>query len=281
MAAHEFDAVAAELVALPPAEFTAARNARASAERDRSLAKDIRAIAKPSVAAWAVGLLARDGGLADALDLAAALREAQHDLDAAELQTLSRQRRALVAALAKQAGSLAADRGVAVSSSAAGEIERTIDAAVRDAAAAAAVQSGRLIRALVADGIDPVDVTGAVAGTLPDGTPPPARDDLAERRARKEAEKLVREAERAASQAARDADRLDERLARERERASHAAERIADLRADLARLEAELRTVDEKITALDGERRAAASVVRDADSALERARAALTPRGES
>ena len=55
-----------------------------------------------AAAAWAVDLLARDGQLAEALELAGALREAQDDLDGAELARLSRQRRALVAALATQ-----------------------------------------------------------------------------------------------------------------------------------------------------------------------------------
>ncbi len=269
------DAVAAELLALSPAEFTAARNARASAESDRALAKDIRALPKPSVAAWAVTLLARDGGLADALELAGALREAQDDLDAAELQSLSRQRRALVAALAKQAVAGAEDRGVAVGAGARTDVERTIDAAVRDAGAAAAVQSGRLVRALAADGIDPVDLEGAVAGSRPDGTPPPPRDDLAARRARKQAEKAAREADRAASQAARDLERVDEQLVRQRERADHLAEGIADLRADLERFERDRAEVEHALAALEEERRDAASVAQSARSTAERARRAL------
>lgn len=276
MVGRGIDAIATELLQLPPAEFTAARNARASAESDRELAREIKAIAKPSVAAWSVSLLASEGGLADALELAAALGEAQNDLDAAELQTLSRQRRALVAALAKQAAALATARGVSVSSAATVEIEGTIDAAVRDAGAAEAVQSGRLVRTLIADGIDPVDLEGAVAGTPPSGSPPPPRDDLAERRARKQAEKNVREAERIAAQAARELGRLDERLTRERERADHAAQRIADLRVDLARHESDLAAADGKIAGFEEARRAAASVSRDAEKAAARARTALT-----
>lgn len=272
------DAIAAELGAVPPAEFTAARNARASTEADRDVAARVKAFTKPHVAAWAVTLLAREGQLGDALELSAALREAQDDLDAEELTKLSRQRRALVSALAKQAVDLAKGRGVAVSALAAGEVERTIDAAVRDASAAAAVQSGRLVRPLAADGIDPVDLDGAVSGSLPDGSPPPARtrDDLAERRARKEAERAAREAERESSQAGRELARLDEKLTQARERADLVAERIDGLRADLARLEADAAERLEKITALEDERRAAASVAKDAEKKAERARAALT-----
>ena len=100
-----------------PEEFTDARNARAAAS-DRALAARVKALRKPTASAWAVDLLARDGQLAEALELAGALREAQDDLDAAELGRLSRQRRSLVSALATQAVDLARDRGVTVSAAA-------------------------------------------------------------------------------------------------------------------------------------------------------------------
>src|SRR6478736_631342 len=145
----ELDEIATELYALTPAEFTAARNARAAAS-DPALAKQIKTLRKPSVAAWAVNLLARDGQLADAIELSAALREAQDDLDAAELSRLGAQRRQLVAALAKQAVGLASDAGVALSAGARDEVEKTVNAAVMDAAAAAAVLTARLVTTLEA-----------------------------------------------------------------------------------------------------------------------------------
>ena len=77
-----------ELYALPPDDFTSARNARAAAA-DRSLAARVKTLRKPTAAAWAVDLLARDGQLAEALELADALREAQDDLDGAELARLN------------------------------------------------------------------------------------------------------------------------------------------------------------------------------------------------
>ncbi len=168
------DALAVELYALPPDEFTAARNARATA--DRALAARLKALRKPTVAAWAVNLLAREGQLKDALDLAAALREAQDDLDGAELSRLSRQRRQLVAALATQAVQLASDRGVTVSASARDDIQKTVNAAVMDAAAAAAVMTARLTRPLEASGFEPVDVSDAVGGSLPGVPDAPAPD---------------------------------------------------------------------------------------------------------
>ena len=274
--AARLDAIAVELYALPPDDFTSARNARAAAA-DRSLAARVKTLRKPTAAAWAVDLLARDGQLAEALELAGALREAQDDLDGAELARLSRQRRALVAALATQAVDLAAERGVAVSAAARADVEKTINAAVMDAAAAAAVMTARLVRPLEASGFDAVDVSDAVGGSLPGvpDAPPPSRDDLAERRARKAAEKALREAERAAGEADRELTKIDAKLAKSRERADHLRERIDDLRAELARFEADAEKADAETRRLDEERTDAAARARSAERDAEKARKSL------
>jgi hypothetical protein len=270
------DQIARELYALPPDDFTAARNARAGAS-DRSLAARIKALRKPTASAWAVDLLAREGQLAEALELAGALREAQDDLDGAELARLSRQRRALVAALASQAAGLAEDRGVTISAAARADVEKTINAAVMDAAAAAAVMTGRLVRPLEATGFEAVDVSDAVGGSLPGvpDQPPPSRDDLAERRARKAAEKALREAERAAGEADRELAKIEGRLAKVRERGDHLAERIDDLRDELARLEADAAKVAREVDGLEEERTDAAARARAAQREADKARSAL------
>lgn len=275
------DAIAVELYALAPDDFTAARNARAAAS-DRSLAARVKALRKPTAAAWAVDLLARDGQLAEALELAGALREAQDDLDGAELARLSRQRRALVAALATQAVGLAEDKGVTISAAARADIEKTINAAVMDAAAAAAVMTARLVRPLEATGFDAVDVSEAVGGSLPGvpDAPAPTRDDLAERRARKAAEKALREAERAAGEAGRELAKVEATLTKSRERADHLAERIDDLRSELAKLEADAEKVAHDIGRLDGERADAAARARAAEREADTARRAL-PEGSA
>ncbi|HYP74043.1 MAG TPA: transposase, partial [Microbacterium sp.] len=100
-AEDELDAIVVELYALPPAEFTVARTARAKTAG--ALAAAVRALRKPSVAAWGVDLLAREERLGGALALSAELRAAQDELDADELARLSTQRRRLVAALADEA----------------------------------------------------------------------------------------------------------------------------------------------------------------------------------
>lgn len=275
-ATARLDAIARELYALPPEDFTSARNARAAAS-DRALAARVKALRKPTAAAWAVDLLAREGQLAEALELAGALREAQDDLDGAELARLSRQRRALVGALATQAVELAAERGVSVSGAARTDIEKTINAAVMDAAAAAAVMTARLVRPLEASGFDAVDVSDAVGGSLPGvpDAPIPSRDDLAERRARKAAEKALREAERAAGEADRELAKIDAKLEKSRERADHLRERIDDLRAELARFEADAERAEAETRRLDDERTDAAARARSAQRDAEKARAAL------
>ncbi|MEV5070937.1 transposase [Microbacterium sp. LMI12-1-1.1] len=270
----ELDAVAAELYALPPSEFTARRNARAGMAAG-AVAKRIKALRKPTISAWTVNLLARDGQLADAIELSAALREAQDDLDGAELARLGKQRRQLVAALAKQAVGLAEDAGGTLSAAAREDVEKTINAAVMDAAAAAAVLTGRLVTPLEAGDIEPDTIADAVGGSVPGVVTPPPRDDLAERRARKAAEKAAREAERLANEAERELARVDARRAKAQERIDHVRERIDDLRRDLAALEKDEQAAAEKLDAVEREHSDAAAKARDAAKESERARRAL------
>lgn len=274
----ELDAVAAELYALPPSQFTAARNARAGGAAP-ALAKRVKALRKPTVSAWAVNLLAREGQLADAVELSAALREAQDDLDAAELARLGKQRRQLVAALAKQAVDLAQNAGGTVSAAAREDVEKTINAAVMDAAAAAAVLTGRLVTTLEAGDIDPAALAEAVGGSLPGVKAPPPRDDLADRRARRAAEKAAREAERLANEAERELARIDARREKAQERVDHVRERIDDLRRDLAALEADEEAAVDKLDAVERERTDAAARARSAAKEAERAQTALDELG--
>jgi hypothetical protein len=273
-ASDQLDAIAAELYALPPDEFTKARNNRAGMA-DRSIAREVKALRKPTVAAWTVNLLAREGQLAEAIELSAALREAADDLDAAEMSRLGRQRRQLVAALASQAVDLAKDAGVAVSGAAREDVEKTINAAVMDASAAAAVMTGRLVKPLEAGAFETADLADAVGGSVPGVVTPAPRDDLADRRARKAAEKAAREAERLANEAERELARIDERRAKAQERVDHLQERVDDLRRDLQRLEEETAVATGKLDDIEDERRDAVAKARAAAKESERAQAAL------
>jgi hypothetical protein len=161
--------LADELYALPMDRFTPERDARAKAAKgDQELVAAVKALRKPSVAAWVVNLLVRRdaGQVEQVLAVGAALREAQEGMDGAELRTLTRQRRQLTSAVTGQARALALEEGVRVTQSVADEVEATLTAAMVDAEAARAVRSGLLVRALRATGVDAVDVAAAVA--LPD-----------------------------------------------------------------------------------------------------------------
>ncbi|GAA2175137.1 hypothetical protein GCM10009846_23850 [Agrococcus versicolor] len=274
----DLDDVAASLLALPPSEFTAARDARAKAETDVALARGIKALRRPSIAAWAVDAFARERpqSIARMLELADALRAAQEDLDGPELRALSTQRRTLVARLADDAASVAEAAGVGVSAAAREEVERTLTAAMLDESAGRAVASGRLVRSLEAVGLEGVDLAGALAG----GEPPPAaprasRDQLAERRARKAAERAVRDAEQEASDAERDLRRAESEETTAVERVAHLEERIADLQRDLARLGRELESATEAGRDAAQRREAAARHVAEAEGRVAHARDAL------
>jgi len=263
------DAHVVELYALPPADFTAARTARAK-DAGRPLAPRITGIRKPVVSAWVVDLLAREGHLADALDLGAALREAQDDLDAQELARLGRQRRQLVAALARTGAGLAAERGVAVSAAAQQDVEATLNAALIDEDAAAAVATGRLAKPLDAAG--DVDLADALSGSVPTASAPATPDDeLAERRARRDAEKAAREAERDAERTEREQERAETARERAQERADRLAERVDGLRSELERVERESADADADLEAAT---RTAAEAAAEARAAAGRARAA-------
>ncbi|MFF2246263.1 hypothetical protein ACFVTM_19055 [Arthrobacter sp. NPDC058130] len=173
MGTRELAGIAGPLYALPYGDFVAARTAAAkdvgsvgvSAAEQRALAAEVRALPKPSVAAWAVNMLAVHSPetLQELAGLGASMQAAQAALDAATLRLLAQQRRELLAAATKTAQALAARQGRAISAAVAGEVEQTLRAATADPGAAAAVQSGCLLRALSADGVDVVDLAGAVA----------------------------------------------------------------------------------------------------------------------
>ena len=111
-----------------------------------------------------------------ARSLGQTMQEAQASLDAAALRELAKERRKLLGTAVGEARLAAEKHGRKISAAVATEVEETLRAATADLAAAAAVESGLLLRGLSADGVDQVDVSDAVAlpsalGKLP---PPPA-----------------------------------------------------------------------------------------------------------
>lgn len=160
--------IAAALYSLPLEEFVTARTAAAkstAADRGRSFADAVRALPKPSVAAWAVNMLAvhRPDPLRELAELGATMRSAQEDLDAGALRMLAQERRQVLNHVLEAARTVAEQQGRRLSGAVATEVEQTLRAATVDEGAAAAVRSGRLLRVLAADGVDRVDLEDAVA----------------------------------------------------------------------------------------------------------------------
>ncbi|MFL0361231.1 hypothetical protein [Curtobacterium flaccumfaciens] len=167
----EFADVARELLLVAPQDFVAERTARQRAARkdDRALATAIGKLRKPAPAAWVIDLLAHDGALDDAVDLGPALRKAQADADPDAIRTLRRQRAEVVDALAQVGADLASDAGHPVTPAVLEQVRSTIEAAMADPHAGAAVRSGLLVTALESVGFDAVDLDGALAD--PDAVP--------------------------------------------------------------------------------------------------------------
>lgn len=156
----DLDAVSDGLYRLAPAQFVAARDARAVEARaagDRRLAAEIKALRRPTQGAWMVNWLARERGsdLGRLLELGEAIRSAQDHMAGEELRTLSRQRHAVVAALAADARRAAAEIGLPAGEAASREVEETLGAALADDRAAADVRAGHLSTALRYSGFGP------------------------------------------------------------------------------------------------------------------------------
>ncbi|MDQ0924880.1 hypothetical protein QF038_003388 [Pseudarthrobacter sp. W1I19] len=159
--------IANELYAKPLEDFIGARAAAAkeAAGSDKELGAAVRGLPKPSVAAWAVNMLAlhQPDVLAGLTDLGSRMREAQASLDATALRELGRERRTMLAAAVDTARAVAQKQGRSISDAMATDVEETLRALTADAGAAAAVQSGRLLKTLSADGVNAVDLDGLVA----------------------------------------------------------------------------------------------------------------------
>jgi hypothetical protein len=273
-------AIAFELYALPFEEFVSARTAaaKASAGSGKELPASVKALPKPSAAAWAVNMLAihEPGVLVQLAELGQRMRAAQASLDAGALRELARERRTLLATAVDTARSVAEGQGRTISATIAADVERTLQAMTADEGATAAVQSGLLVQALSADGVDTVDLEGAVAvpgavpapRTTPLGGPkqPPAaaqgREErtTTERAARGPADqprlKAVRETPRPASPSAlekanaalaeaRSAEEESTRLASDRQR------QLADTEAEVADLTGETRELRDRLKAAE------------------------------
>lgn len=269
------------LYALRPDEFTAARNelAKQTKPADPDLAAQVQALKKPSPAAWAVNALVRHrhDELVELVQLGATMREAQADLDRASIAELARQRRRVVAAMAKQAADVAAELGHRLTQPVVDEVAQTLQAALSDELAAGAVLSGRLLRGLETVGTE-VDVTDAVAApgdlAIPKAPPKPKSNvvDLASHRELAEARKAVEDAERDTERAEDAVGDIDSAIAEVTSRRDELADELAALEEKVADLEAHIRTLDRERRSLDRDREKADRSLEQERRALERAR---------
>lgn len=273
-------AAADELYALAPSDFTAARNARAVAARgdDRALSESIRALKKPTPAAWLVNQLVRHRAdeLREVLDLGDELRDAQERRDGPELSRLTRTRRTAVAALGREAAALAEELGATAGRPTLDEVEQTVTAGIADAAATDAVLSGRLLRALVTVGFDPVDLDGAVAGG-PAAVQRPMRpvEDIAVRREQKRREQAANEADKAAASARRALDDAEGKIAKAERRRDEAEHDRDDLEERLRLAKKKFTAAEKDVAACEDERDKAAAALKRAESVATAARDAL------
>ncbi|WNZ14141.1 hypothetical protein [Streptomyces sp. 11x1] len=269
-----------ELYVTPPPAFVSRREGlavEAVAAGRTADARRIRAARRPSLAAWATNLLLRSRPEESRtfLDLGRALRDAYRSLDVEGVKELTEQRRSVVSAMSRQAAGLAAEAGHRLSDPVLRDVEATLRAVLADQESADRWATGRLESALTppSDFPDPTTVTtDRRRGTAGAKTKAPAahqhaRDEVAERRRRKQEqlareernrlaqekqeqlaqekrEQLAREKRERLAQERRERQEKREHLRRAREEARAADQRVREARADLKRAERQQRAAE-------------------------------------
>lgn len=308
----DLDEAVDELYGLEPGAFTARRDALAAQSKrdgDAGLAKQLKALRRPTAGAHAVNQLARDAAddLAAYLELGARLRDAQAELQGDQLRALGQERQRAAGDLVETAAGLVEG---GLSDAGRAEVDATLRAAVADPAAAEAVASGRLTKALAYAGFGEVDLTAATATPLaprlkvvpPESAKrataetrakpqkrteprkgaepqkaakvePPRRtradDVLDERRAT--ADRELEDAHEAARQARQAAEQAD-RAERDALAAQQDAEaEVDDLRDRLAAARVAARRAQQEVLSAQAERAAADRAVRTAERELDKA----------
>jgi hypothetical protein len=286
--------IADELYGLPLADFTPARDAKAKELKGSELAAPVKALKKPTLAAWVVNMLVRHETeqVDQVLAVGAALRDAAESLDGKELRELTRQRRQLTSAVTTRARAVAASLDTKVTPSVADQVEATLTAAMLDPDCAKALRSGLLVAPLSSTGVGESAAGAAVA--LPEAlgfaatSAPPLPDEPALRPDLKvvpdpdaDAKKL------AAAEAALQAASAAEEAARSTYDQSEAAvteleARTMQLQAEIdehkrliAELEESAEEVEEELDEAEDARTDARTALHKAEQAREQAAAAL------
>ena len=216
----DFEEAADALYAASAADFIATRNELAKqlkADGDQLGSTRLKAMRKPTVAAWVTNLVARElpDELDDLLALGDEFREATADLDGDRLRELTPKRHKMLDQVAKAATKLSEQQGQKVSADVGQKLRETLDAALVDPAAGDAVREGRLSSALRHVGFGVVDESGEPTNVTP-------LTDERRRRAkdRRKAETAAEEESAAARRKREEAEReQEERAAAEKTRA--------------------------------------------------------------
>jgi hypothetical protein len=308
--------VAGELYALTPAEFTAARDERARQARQagqRDDAAAIKKLARPTTSAWLVNQLSREAPdqLGRLVEVGEALEEAQRTLAGDRLRELSGQRRNVINDLLPQAAEIASRAGQPASAVVMGEVRATLEAALADSAARAAVQSGRLTKPLAYAGLGEVDLAAALAvpashpaagaehrpgrpqkrapgaiSATEDAVTPPSRtgpsaaaagEDKVAAAARRAAE-TIQAAESDVAAATRALETAERQLAGVAEQQRFLRRRIQHLERELAEVGREDAELARTSSAAERERDAAARELQSANRRLDQARRAAAKR---
>jgi hypothetical protein len=171
---ESLDRAAEELYGLPPGDFTRARDELAGRLRKdgkREEAQAVKALRKPTLAAWALNQLGRHRrkDVERLLEAGRKLQKAQEDLvgggEVSAFQAAAAKERELVAELTREAAALAAKTGAKPAASLEEKIGATLRAAALDEETAVDLAAGRLVREREAVG-------GFGEATVQAGAPP-------------------------------------------------------------------------------------------------------------
>jgi hypothetical protein len=287
--------IADRLYAEPLADFTPARDSAAKSAATgetagKELAARVKALKKPSIAAWAINLLVRRESeqIDQVLALGESLRAAAESMSGEDLRALTRQRRQLTNALAGTARSLAREQDVRLTDAVIDQVEGMLTAAMLDPVAARVVRSGLVLTAFTSTGISEVDVQAVCAVPEALGEDVAHRASATERQApslhlvpeddrirREAAQDKVDEATRAVEEARAELEEVESNVKTLHARRLQLQGEIDELRRKLASLEDDVDAVDEDLEEAEGARDDAAVVLEEAEEELAAAREAL------
>jgi septal ring factor EnvC (AmiA/AmiB activator) len=285
--------IADRLYGEPLADFTPARDAAAKEAAngdgaDKELAARVKALKKPSIAAWALNVLVRRESeqIDQVLALGESLRAAAESMSGEDLRALTKQRRQLTNALAGTARDLAREQDVRLTSAVVDQVEGMLTAAMLDPTSAQVVRSGLVVTAFTSTGISEVDVEAVCA--VPEALGESHRASATERQApslhlvpeddrvrREAAQDAVDEASRSVDEARSELEELEASVKDLHARRLQLQGEIDELRRRLAALEDDVDSVDEDLEEAEGARDDAAVVLEEAEEELAAARKEL------